>query len=199
MFTGIVETVGRIVRIEKDIDNLILHIESPIAHELKIDQSVAHNGICLTVTAINDSTHTVCAVPETIQKTSIATWQVEGKINLERCMHLNDRMDGHIVQGHVDTTALCTQRIDGINNWQFTFSIDSSFAPLIIEKGSVTVNGTSLTCFNVSPNSFDVAIIPYTFEHTNFPSIQVNSSVNIEFDIVGKYITRMLTLQTIKK
>lgn len=197
MFTGIVETVGRIVRIEKDIDNLILHIESPIAHELKIDQSVAHNGICLTVTAINDSTHTVCAVPETIQKTSIATWQVEGKINLERCMHLNDRMDGHIVQGHVDTTALCTQRIDGINNWQFTFSIDSSFAHLIIEKGSVTVNGTSLTCFNVSPNSFDVAIIPYTFEHTNFPSIQVNSLVNIEFDIVGKYITRMMELNKI--
>lgn len=112
-------------------------------------------------------------------------------------MRVNDRMDGHIVQGHVDTTALCTQRIDGINNWQFTFSIDSSFAHLIIEKGSVTVNGTSLTCFNVSPNSFDVAIIPYTFEHTNFPSIQVNSLVNIEFDIVGKYITRMMELNKI--
>ncbi len=197
MFTGIIETVGRIVSIEKDLNNLILHIESPIAQELKIDQSVAHNGICLTVTAINDSIHTVCAVPETIQKTSIATWSVEDKINLERCMRLNDRMDGHIVQGHVDTTALCTQRIDRINNWQFTFSLDPSFAHLIIEKGSVTVNGTSLTCFNVSPNSFDVAIIPYTFEHTSFPNIQLNSLVNIEFDIVGKYITRMMELNKI--
>jgi riboflavin synthase len=195
MFTGIIECIGTVVEIRKDNRNLIVQIQSPISTELKIDQSLAHNGICLTVTKIENNTHTICAVPETIEKTTIGTWQLHDKINLERCMLLNARVDGHLVQGHVDDAAVCTSRIDHENNWLFTFQINEKNATLIIEKGSVCINGISLTCFNVTTNTFDVTIIPYTFEHTNMHQIKVGSSVNIEFDVIGKYLNRLQELQ----
>jgi len=191
MFTGIIETTGQVVQCTPSDGNLILQIQSSLSPELRIDQSVAHNGICLTVTAIQHDTHTVCAVPETIAKTTLGQWKQGDRINLERCMLLNGRLDGHIVQGHVDSTARCIRRLDHPGHWLFTFGIDPSFAHLIIEKGSVTINGTSLTCFNVGPDSFEVTIIPYTFEHTSIQQVQEGSLVNIEFDVVGKYLARM--------
>ncbi len=191
MFTGIIESTGKIVSIEKDYQNLVLQIESPITHELKIDQSVAHNGVCLTITHIVDTIHTVCAVNETINKTTIGDWNVGNIVNLERCMQLNGRLDGHIVQGHVDTTAICIKRTDLEQNWLFTFEIPPSFSHLIIEKGSVSINGTSLTCFNVTRTTFEVTIIPYTFEHTSIAEVFEGTLVNIEFDVIGKYIARM--------
>lgn len=174
----------------KDGENLILNIESSLAPELKVDQSLAHNGICLTITHIEDSVHTVCAVQETIDKTTIKNWQVGDEINLERGMLLSSRLDGHLVQGHVDTTAECILREDKEGSWQFRFQVNESFRNLLIEKGSVTINGISLTCFHLTDNSFDVAIIPYTFEHTTIQHVQVGSMVNIEFDVIGKYVLR---------
>lgn len=191
MFTGIIETLGTIVALSQQHQNLELTIESPITSELKVDQSVAHNGICLTVTAINDNRHVVCAVKETIDKTTIGQWQIGDKVNLERCMQLNGRLDGHIVQGHVDDTALCIKRTDLDQNWLFQFEIKPQFSHLIIEKGSISINGTSLTCFNVTAQTFEVTIIPYTFEHTSIAQVQEGSLVNIEFDVIGKYIARM--------
>lgn len=191
MFTGIIESLGKIKSIEKDFDNIILTIESPISNELKIDQSLAHNGICLTVTSIIDNTHKVCAVKETIDKTTLRHWNIGESINLERCMQLGGRLDGHIVQGHVDATATCIQREDLNNNWNFTFEVAPSFAHLIIEKGSITINGTSLTCYNLTKTTFQVTIIPYTFEHTSISEVKQGSLVNIEFDVIGKYIGRM--------
>lgn len=191
MFTGIIESTGKIMSIVQEHQNLVLQIESPITTELKIDQSVAHNGICLTITHIEGAIHTVCAVKETIDKTTISHWKIGNIVNLERCMQLNGRLDGHIVQGHVDSTAVCAKRTDLEQNWLFTFEFSPSFSHLIIEKGSVSINGTSLTCFNVTRTTFDVTIIPYTFEHTSIAEVFEGTFVNIEFDVIGKYIARM--------
>ncbi|MBP6623877.1 MAG: riboflavin synthase [Chitinophagaceae bacterium] len=190
MFTGIVESLGTLKKLIQDGENLLIEVESPISHELKIDQSVAHNGICMTITAIENNIHTVCAVPETISKTTLKHWKIGMKINLERCIRLQDRLDGHLVQGHVDSTALCIDRIDADNFWTFKFDIHPSFSTLMIEKGSICINGTSLTCFNISATTFEVAIIPYTFEHTSIAQVHINDLVNIEFDVIGKYILR---------
>lgn len=190
MFTGIVESKGLLRNRRMEGDNLILTLQSDLAFELKVDQSLAHNGICLTVTKIEGASYTVCAVPETIHKTTIASWKEGDLINLERGMLLSARLDGHLVQGHVDTTAVCIERIDGEGHWKFRFKVNESFRSLFIEKGSVTINGISLTCFQVDHNSFEVAIIPYTFEHTNIYEVHVGDLVNIEFDVIGKYILR---------
>lgn len=194
MFTGIVETLGTLLSIEKKSENVYLKFSCDFLSELKIDQSVAHNGICMTVTNLDESGYTVCAVPETISKTTIGEWKPYDKINLERCMLLHARLDGHLVQGHIDCTSVCLQRINHENYWNYIFTLPKEMAHLVVEKGSVTVNGTSLTCFNVNSYSFEVAIIPYTFEYTNFHSIEINSLVNIEFDIIGKYVARKIEL-----
>ena len=192
MFTGIIETLGIIKEIEKDQENLHLTVESEITHELKIDQSVAHNGICLTVVKIKNKNYTVTAIKETIDKTSIGTWKVGDVLNIERAMKLGDRLDGHIVQGHVDQTGNCTNIKEANGSWVFTFEYDASLNNITIEKGSITVNGTSLTVVNSGLNTFSVAIIPYTFENTVFKHLKVNDVVNLEFDIVGKYVARLL-------
>lgn len=191
MFTGIVECEGTLVNVVRESDLLIIEIQSRVSHELKVDQSVAHNGICLTVTAVNGNIHRVCAVQETILKTTIGSWKVGDMINLERCMTLNGRLDGHLVQGHVDATARCVGRSGNEQNPVYRFAVDTAFSHLIIEKGSVCINGTSLTCYNVSKDEFDVAIIPYTFEHTSIRFINEQDHVNIEFDVIGKYVARM--------
>ncbi len=191
MFTGIVEAVGKIVSIEMNGTNKSFWVESDISGELKVDQSVSHEGVCLTVEAVEDSKHVVTAIEETLKKTNLANW-TEGKlINLERCMQMNGRLDGHIVQGHVDTTAVCIEVKELSGSWEYRFEFDKSFSHLVIEKGSISVNGTSLTCFNVGKNEFTVAIIPYTFEHTSISQLKEKDLVNIEFDIIGKYISRI--------
>lgn len=190
MFTGIIETTGELLDLRTENENVYMQVRSVLGPELRIDQSLAHDGICLTVTAIEGDVHTVCAVPETISKTSLKHWQVGKRINLERCMPMNGRLDGHLVQGHVDGTGTCIERFDGGDHWRFVFSFQPSFAHLLIEKGSVCINGTSLTCFNVSDNTFEVTIIPYTYHHTNFNQLQVNDTVNLEFDVIGKYLAR---------
>jgi riboflavin synthase len=195
MFTGIVETLGVITKIEKDQENLHLSLTSTITNELKIDQSVSHNGICLTVTAIEGNQYNVTAIKETIQKTNIGSWKVSDIVNLERAMRLGDRLDGHLVQGHVDQTAICTQIEEAQGSTYFTFEYDKSIGNITIEKGSITVNGVSLTVVNSGANSFSVAIIPYTFEHTNFKNIKVGDFVNLEFDVIGKYITKLNALK----
>ncbi|MBK7761963.1 MAG: riboflavin synthase [Bacteroidetes bacterium] len=192
MFTGIIETTGVVKSLEFENGNLYVKIQSSLSNELKIDQSVAHNGICLTVIQVEKDIHTVCAVIETITKTNIGLWAIGDEVNIERCTQLNGRMDGHIVQGHIDTKASCINRKNLGGNWNFTFSINDEYSHLIVEKGSIAVNGVSLTCFNISNTSFEVAIIPYTFEHTNFKNIVDYSLVNIEFDIIGKYVARMV-------
>jgi len=195
MFTGIVESLGTIKKVTKDGDNLHIEVESNFTNELKIDQSVAHNGICLTVVDINKNKYTVTAIKETILKTNISTWQVGNLVNLERAMKLGDRLDGHIVQGHVDQTAQCIGIENANGSTYFTFNFDFQ-NNITIEKGSITVNGTSLTVVNSKLNQFSVAIIPYTFENTIFKNIKINDIVNLEFDILGKYITK---LEQIKK
>lgn len=191
MFTGIVECEGIVVNLLPENSLLIIEIQSRVSPELKVDQSVAHNGICLTVTAVNGNIHRVCAVQETILKTTIGSWKVGDMINIERCMTLNGRLDGHLVQGHVDATARCVGRSGNEQNPVYRFAVDTAFSHLIIEKGSVCINGTSLTCYNVSKDEFDVAIIPYTFEHTSIRFINEQDYVNIEFDVIGKYVARM--------
>ncbi len=196
MFTGIIETLGLLKNLEKNQENLILTIESAITEELKIDQSVAHNGICLTVIEIEDNQYKVTAIQETIDKTTIGLWKKNDKINLERAMKLGDRLDGHIVQGHVDQTAICTDFVEKNGSWVFTFEYDfEKNKNITIEKGSITINGVSLTVINSDKNSFSVAIIPYTFENTNFHNIQINSIVNLEFDVIGKYVSRINLLK----
>ncbi len=192
MFTGIIESLGRIVSLEKSGTNVSFWIESPISGELKVDQSVSHEGVCLTVDALADGRHRVTAIEETLSKTNLSSWQSGTTVNLERCMVMNGRLDGHIVQGHADCTATCIGKLEKEGSWEFTFQIPTSFAHLIIEKGSVAVNGTSLTCFNVGNDRFTVAIIPYTYTHTSIQQIAEGSTVNIEFDILGKYIERMV-------
>lgn len=195
MFTGIIETLGIVKEIQKDGDNLHLTITSDITKELKIDQSVAHNGVCLTVVAIDNNDYTVTAIKETIDKTTLGDWQVGDLVNLERAMKLGDRLDGHIVQGHVDQTGVCKSVTEANGSWYFSFEYDSKLNNITIEKGSITVNGVSLTVVNSQSNGFSVAIIPYTFEHTNFKTFKEGSKINLEFDVVGKYVARLHTLR----
>jgi riboflavin synthase len=192
MFTGIIETLGKVTRLEKDRDNLNISIYSSISDDLKIDQSVAHNGVCLTVVEIKPGEHTVTAIAETLSKTNLGDLQTGDLVNLERCMQMNGRLDGHIVQGHADQTAKCVQLIEREGSWEYTFEYDPSQGNITVEKGSVCVNGISLTVVNSRDNSFSVAIIPYTFENTNLQNIKVGSTVNLEFDIIGKYVSRLL-------
>ena len=195
MFTGIIETLGIIKDLKKDNNNLNITVSSSITHELKIDQSVAHNGVCLTVIAINNGEYTVTAIKETIEKTNLADWKVGDLLNLERAMKLGDRLDGHIVQGHVDQTGICKSIEDANGSWYFTFEYDSNLNNITIEKGSITVNGVSLTVVNSKEKEFSVAIIPYTFEHTNFKNVQIGTTINLEFDVVGKYVSRLYSLR----
>ncbi|MDD5149672.1 MAG: riboflavin synthase [Flavobacterium sp.] len=191
MFTGIIETLGSIQEIKKDKDNVHITIASAITNELKIDQSVAHNGICMTVIAIHDNLYTVTAIGETIKKTNISYWQTGDSINLERAMKLGDRLDGHIVQGHVDQIGNCVSAKETNGSWFYTFEYDGTFENITIEKGSITVNGVSLTVVDSEKNQFSVAIIPYTYEHTNFKSFKIGTKVNLEFDVIGKYVSRL--------
>ena len=194
MFTGIIESTGIVKEVIINGSNYTFWIASVISNQFKIDQSVSHNGVCLTVEEILENSHRVTAVDETFQKTTIGTWKKGTCINLERCLQLNARIDGHLVQGHVDTTTICRKRIKKEGSWEFVFVFHKKFAELIIEKGSVCVNGISLTAFNVKKKSFKVAIIPYTFQHTNLKEIQKDDVVNIEFDMIGKYLLRRLSL-----
>jgi len=195
MFTGIIEDFGTITKLEKENENLHLSLESSITAELKIDQSVAHNGVCLTVVKIDGNQYTVTVIKETLEKTNLSTWKVGAKINLERAMKLGARLDGHIVQGHVDQVGSCTEIKEEGGSWVFSFEYDLSQKNITIEKGSITVNGTSLTVVNSGINTFSVAIIPYTYEHTNFHTFEKGTLVNLEFDVVGKYITKMQQLR----
>jgi riboflavin synthase len=192
MFTGIIETLGKITHLVHNQGNLHITVESAISNELKIDQSVAHNGVCLTVVAVADGKHTVTAIAETLNKTSLGQLKLHEPVNLERCMQMNARLDGHIVQGHVDQTATCTgfKELDG--SWEYTFTYDAAQGNVTVEKGSICVNGISLTVVNSQANSFSVAIIPYTFEHTNLHNVREGSIVNLEFDIIGKYVARLM-------
>jgi len=191
MFTGIIEAFGRITALEKEDQNLHLTLQSPLAAELKIDQSLSHNGVCLTVVACNDSEYTVTAIKETLDKSNLGVLQIDALVNLERAMKLGDRLDGHIVQGHVDHTAKCTNiRFEG-GSWVFSFEYTSATPHVTIEKGSITVNGVSLTVVDSKTHGFSVAIIPYTYEHTYFHTFEVGSIVNIEFDMIGKYISKL--------
>lgn len=193
MFTGIIETLGVIQEIKKDKDNLHITIASSITDELQIDQSVAHNGICMTVVAINNNLYTVTAIDETIKKTTISYWQTGDSINLERAMKLGDRLDGHIVQGHIDQIGNCIVAKETNGSWVYTFEYDKTLANITIEKGSITVNGVSLTVVDSEKNKFSVAIIPYTFEHTNFKTYKIGTKVNLEFDVIGKYVSKLFT------
>ncbi len=195
MFTGIIETLGIIKEIKKDNDNIHVTVSSSITNELKIDQSVAHNGVCLTVVAINNDEYTVTAIKETIEKTNLGDWQVGDLLNLERAMKLGDRLDGHIVQGHVDQIGVCKWIEEANGSWYFTFEYDSKLNNITIEKGSITVNGVSLTVVNSKENEFSVAIIPYTYEHTNFKTFQIGKKINLEFDVVGKYVARLYAVR----
>lgn len=198
MFTGIIETLGVVEAIQTNGTNVTFTLQASIAPELKVDQSLAHDGVCLTVEKIEGNSYQVTAIEETIRKTNLSQWKVGRKVNLERCMIMNGRLDGHIVQGHVDCTAICREvkALDG--SWEYRFEFDSAFAALVIEKGSIAVNGTSLTCFQVSNNAFTVAIIPYTYEHTSIQEIAVGDRVNIEFDILGKYVQRAIAVKNDK-
>lgn len=191
MFTGIIETLGIIQDIQKDQDNLHVTVSSSLTNELKIDQSVAHNGVCLTIVAIEEDRYTVTAIQETILKTNLGSWNIHDAVNLERAMKLGDRLDGHIVQGHVDQTGICKSIEETQGSWRYTFEYDASLHNLTIEKGSITVNGVSLTVVDSKPNEFSVAIIPYTYEHTNFHSFTVGTRINLEFDVIGKYVNRL--------
>ena len=192
MFTGIIEELGEVTALVKDQDNLNITVRSKLSKELKIDQSLAHNGVCLTVVKLGEDSHTITAIKETIDKSSIGNLNVGDKVNLERAMQLGARLDGHIVQGHVDQTAVCTEIIELDGSWVYTFSYENTYNNLTIEKGSITVNGVSLTVVNSKPGSFSVAIIPYTYENTNFHQIDRNDRVNLEFDMIGKYVARLL-------
>jgi len=192
MFTGIIETPGEIKDISAEGTNLHFTIQSAISKDLKIDQSVAHNGVCLTVVALNEDTHTVTAIQETLEKTNMQFLKKGSKVNLERCMQMNGRLDGHIVQGHVDQTAVCIKREELDGSWEYRFQYDASNGNVTVEKGSVCVNGISLTVVNSAADQFSVFIIPYTFEHTNLHEVEVGDTVNIEFDIIGKYVARLI-------
>ncbi len=190
MFTGIIEATGNITAIETSGTNKTFWISSPVSQELKIDQSVSHNGVCLTVEEVKDGAHRVTAIAETLEKTNLGKWDQSDIINIERCLLINSRLDGHMVQGHVDTTGSCTKLVELDGSWEYSFQFSPQFAELLVEKGSIAVNGISLTVFNVGKDHFSVAIIPYTFEHTNMQAVKEGTSVNLEFDIIGKYVLR---------
>lgn len=191
MFTGIIETIGEVTNLTHEAENLHVKVKSPITSELKIDQSVAHNGVCLTVVSLDGDEYVVTAIKETLDKTNLGELKIGSSVNLERAMKLGDRLDGHIVQGHVDQKGECLSIQEMNGSWLFTFGYDSSFKNITIEKGSITVNGVSLTVVNSKENEFSVAIIPYTFEHTTFKDIVVGTAINLEFDVVGKYLKRL--------
>lgn len=194
MFTGIIETLGIVNGLTKQDGNLHITVSCPLTSELKIDQSVAHNGVCLTVVSIENKMYTVTAIQETIDKTNVGDWKEGDYINLERAMKLGDRLDGHIVQGHVDQTGICKSIEETNGSWLYTFSYDASLNNITIEKGSITVNGVSLTVVNSLVNEFSVTIIPYTYEHTNFKTFSIGTKVNLEFDVIGKYVARLHSL-----
>lgn len=198
MFTGIIETLGVVESIQTNGTNVTFTLRASITSELKVDQSLAHDGVCLTVEKINGDSYAVTAIEETIRKTNLAQWKPGRKVNLERCMMMNGRLDGHIVQGHVDGIATCVEVKNGEGSWEYRFEFDPAFANLVIEKGSIAVNGTSLTCFEVGVDSFKVAIIPYTYEHTSIQEVTVGDKVNIEFDILGKYVQRAIAVKNDK-
>jgi riboflavin synthase len=195
MFTGIIENLGTIKKLVNEGGNLHISVDAPIIDELKIDQSLAHNGVCLTVVDINENTYTVTAILETQNKTNLGKLAENDLVNLERAMKLGDRLDGHIVQGHVDQTAKCVEIIEEDGSWVFTFEYDNSFDNITIEKGSITVNGVSLTVVNSKLNTFSVAIIPYTYDNTTFKNIKIGDLVNLEFDVIGKYVKRLNDLR----
>ena len=192
MFTGIIETLGKVTALEPKSGNLDITIESSLTPELKIDQSVAHNGVCLTVVNLTDTTYTVTAIAETLSKTNLDTLKVNDSVNLERAMILGSRLDGHIVQGHVDQTGECTDVREDNGSWIFSFSYDATTGNPTIEKGSITIDGTSLTVVNSGKNTFEVAIIPYTYEHTRFNTYKPGTIVNLEFDVIGKYVAKLM-------
>jgi len=191
MFTGIIEAFGTVEKMEQEQGNLHLSLASDLASELKIDQSLAHNGVCLTVVAKTPTSYTVTAIQETLNKTNLGALQVGAKVNLERAMQINARLDGHLVQGHVDVVGVCTEARETEGSWLFSFEYPETVDYVSIEKGSITVNGVSLTVVNSGKNTFSVAIIPYTYEHTNFHQLQKGSPVNLEFDLIGKYIAKL--------
>lgn len=195
MFTGIIETLGNIIAIEQDQSNINIEMACSILNELKIDQSIAHDGVCLTIVDIKENSYIVTAVEETLNKTTISNWKPNQSVNLERCLKADSRFDGHIVQGHVDTIAQCTQVNQNNGSWLYTFQFSSKFEDLIVEKGSITINGISLTIVNIEKNEFTVAIIPYTYNNTNIQFVKKASFVNLEFDIIGKYIKKALNKQ----
>ena len=194
MFTGIVETQGIIKKITGKGTNKTFWIKSSISSKLKVDQSIAHDGLCLTVEEVKGNRHRVTAIDETLSRTNLVDWREGSIINLERCLRTNDRLDGHFVQGHIDAVAICIDRKEKDGSWEFSFQFPLKFGQLIIEKGSVALNGISLTAFNVTPNTFDVAIIPFTYNNTNLNTVNAGQKVNIEFDMLGKYINRKLSL-----
>ena len=192
MFTGIIEAIGKVVEIKTEGTNKHFCFSSPVSHELKTDQSLAHNGVCLTVTKASNGMHWVTAVDETLKKSNLGLLTPGDEVNLERCMIANGRFDGHVVQGHVDQTGKCVSVEDANGSWIYKFEYDPKHGNVTVEKGSVSINGVSLTCFESKENGFTVAIIPYTYEHTNFHSIKAGTAVNLEFDIIGKYVKRLL-------
>jgi riboflavin synthase len=194
MFTGIIESLGKVKELIINGSNKTFWIESPLSNELKVDQSVSHSGVCLTVEEVRDGRHRVTAIEETLKKTNLGSWEAGAPVNIERCLALNGRVDGHFVQGHVDSTGTCISRKEKDGSWEFEFEFPGKFAELIIEKGSICINGVSLTAFNVKKKKFTVAIIPYTYEHTNIKNINPGDSVNLEFDLIGKYLLRRLSL-----
>jgi riboflavin synthase len=192
MFTGIIETLARVEKIENENSNINFTFSSKLTNELKIDQSVAHNGVCLTVVKIEGNNYTVTAINETLKRTNLGTLKPGNHVNIERCMSANGRFDGHIVQGHVDTTAKCIEVNDLNGSWEFVFEHEQNKNFVTVEKGSITINGVSLTVVKSTNTTFSVHIIPYTFEHTNFNEIKPGSTINLEFDIIGKYVAKML-------
>ena len=192
MFTGIIETLGKVTSLKANGGNLDITIESILTSELKIDQSVSHNGVCLTVVSLTDTTYTVTAIAETLKKTNLGRLKTNDSVNLERAMILGSRLDGHIVQGHVDQTGECTGVREDNGSWMFSFKYDSANGNPTIEKGSITIDGTSLTVVNSGENTFEVAIIPYTYEHTRFNTYKVGTIVNLEFDVIGKYVAKLM-------
>ena len=194
MFTGIIETTGIVKEVITKGSNRIFWIESPLSSQFKVDQSVSHSGVCLTIEEVGQTSHRVTAIDETLLKTNLENWKEGSLVNLERSLQLNARIDGHLVQGHVDSTAICIKRKEKEGSWEYEFEFPKKFAELIIEKGSICINGISLTAFDVKRKSFRVAIIPYTFDHTNLKSLEPGGFVNLEFDLIGKYINRKLSL-----
>lgn len=192
MFTGIIETIGKIKRLQPENNNLHIEVESDLAQQVKIDQSISHNGICLTVVAVTENTYTVTAIKETLLKTNLGNLTIGSLVNLERAMKLGDRLDGHLVQGHVDQTGQCINVKEEAGSWYYTFKYDTDKENITIEKGSITVNGVSLTVVDSKDDEFSVAIIPYTYENTNFYTFTKGTMVNLEFDVVGKYLKKMM-------